>query len=73
MHGKETILLNGKAVGLLTSSGFGYTINKTIGYGYLSLENIQESGYQIQVLNETISAQREKSVLYDPKRERILS
>ncbi|MCX6103819.1 MAG: FAD-dependent oxidoreductase [Proteobacteria bacterium] len=73
MHGKETILLNGKAVGLLTSSGFGYTINKAIGYGYLSLENIQESGYQIQVLNETISAQREKSVLYDPKRERILS
>ncbi len=73
MHGKETILHGGKMVGLLTSSGFGYTVGKSIGYGYLKLADIHDGGYQIQVLSEVIGATREKGVLYDPKRERILA
>ena len=33
--GRETILRNGEPVGYLTSGGYGYTIGKSIGYGYV--------------------------------------
>ena len=33
--GRETILRDGKQVGYLTSGGYGYTIGKPIGYGYV--------------------------------------
>ena len=33
--GRETILRNGEPVGYLTSGGYGYTIGKPIGYGYV--------------------------------------
>ena len=33
--GRETILRNGEPVGYLTSGGYGYTVGKNIGYGYV--------------------------------------
>jgi sarcosine dehydrogenase len=33
--GRETILRNGEPVGYLTSGGYGYTIGKSVGYGYV--------------------------------------
>src|SRR6185503_16324592 len=33
--GRETILRNGEPVGYLTSGGYGYTIGKNIGFGYV--------------------------------------
>ncbi len=33
--GRETILRDGEPVGYLTSGGYGYTLNKAIGYGYV--------------------------------------
>ena len=33
--GRETILRNGEVVGYLTSGGYGYTIGRPIGYGYV--------------------------------------
>ncbi|MBX3582441.1 MAG: FAD-dependent oxidoreductase [Rhizobiaceae bacterium] len=33
--GRETILRNGEPVGYLTSGGYGYTIGRNIGYGYV--------------------------------------
>ena len=33
--GRETILRNGEPVGYLTCGGYGYTIGKNIGYGYV--------------------------------------
>ena len=35
LAGRETILRNGEPVGYLTSGGFGYTVGKPIGYGYV--------------------------------------
>ena len=37
--GRETILRNGEPVGYLTSGGYGYTIGKNIGYGYVRNED----------------------------------
>jgi 4-methylaminobutanoate oxidase (formaldehyde-forming) len=33
--GRETIFWNGAPVGWLTSGGFGHTVGKSIGYGYI--------------------------------------
>ncbi len=35
LHGRETILRNGEAVGWLASGGWGHTVGKGIGYGYV--------------------------------------
>jgi sarcosine dehydrogenase len=37
--GRETILRDGKAVGYLTSGGYGYSIGKSIGLGYVRHES----------------------------------
>ena len=36
--GRETILRDGVPVGYLTSGGFGYSVGKSIGYGYVRNE-----------------------------------
>jgi glycine cleavage system aminomethyltransferase T len=33
--GRETILRDGQPVGYLTSGGYGYTVGKNVGYGYV--------------------------------------
>ena len=33
--GRETIYRDGERVGWLSSAGFGYTIDRSIGYGYV--------------------------------------
>ena len=35
LSGRETILRDGKAVGYLTGGGWGYTVGKAIGLGYV--------------------------------------
>ncbi len=60
--GRETILRNGAPVGYLTSGGFGYTIGKGIGYGYVrNPEGVSDaflsSGrYELVVANEVVPA-----------------
>ena len=38
LHGSEAIYHSGKIVGITTSGNFGYTINKSIAFGYLPAE-----------------------------------
>ena len=35
LQGRETIYRNGERVGWLSSGGYGYTVEKSIGYGYV--------------------------------------
>jgi len=37
--GRETIYRDGQRVGWLTSGGFGYTVNRSIGFGYVRSQN----------------------------------
>ena len=42
--GRETIFRNGMRVGWLSSGGFGYTVKKSIGYGYIrNLEGVDKN------------------------------
>ena len=71
--GRETILRNGQPVGYLTSGGYGYTIGKNIGYGYVRNpdgvdDGFLESGdYELVVAMEKTPARIHLEPLYDPK------
>ncbi len=75
--GRETILRNGKPVGYLTSGGYGYTIGKPIGYGYIknldgvSNEFINGGTYELEVACERYPATVHMKPLYDPQMQRI--
>lgn len=75
--GRETILRNGEFAGYLTSGGFGYTVGKPIGLGYVrnkegvSRSYLVDGSYELVVANERVKAQIHLSALDDPEGERI--
>ncbi len=75
LRGGEPILFQDRPVGVTTSGGYGYTVAKSIAYGYLDLaaaDARSSTGYQIEVLGDRYDARREpQRALYDPQRRRI--
>ena len=77
--GRETILRNGEPVGYLTSGGFGYTIGKNIGFGYVrnpagvSDEFLADGCYELVVANQPHPAILAMQALYDPGNLRVKS
>ena len=77
--GRETILRDGEFAGYLTSGGYGYTIGKPIGYGYVRngagvTEDYVRSGrYELVVAKETVRAEVHLAPLYDPGNARVKS
>ncbi len=75
--GRETILRHGEAVGYLTSGGYGYTVGKSIGYGYVrnadgvSDEWLASGAFELVVAGDRFAAQVHMQPLYDPKGERV--
>ncbi len=75
--GRETILRNGKQVGYLTSGGYGYTVDRPIGFGYVrNAEGVSdaflaEGNYELIVANERFAAELHMRPLYDPGNDRV--
>lgn len=75
--GRETIYRNGEKVGWLASGGFGYTINKSIGYGYVrnpdgvDAKYVTEGHYELEVATKRIKCGVHLQPLYDPNMSRI--
>jgi len=75
--GRETILRNGEFAGYLTSGGFGYTLGKPIGYGYVrngpgvTDDYLKEGSYELVVASERVPAKLHLQPLYDPAGSRI--
>ena len=75
--GRETILRDGQPVGYLTSGGYGYTVEKNIGYGYVrnadgvSDEFLASGRYELVVAMETVPATLHMEPLYDARAERV--
>lgn len=71
--GRETILRNGKQVGYLTSGGYGYTVGRPIGYGYIrdsaGVDDAYVRGgtYELVVAKDVVKAQVHLEPLYDPR------
>jgi sarcosine dehydrogenase len=77
--GRETIYRDGERVGWLTSGGFGYTIGKPIGYGYVrnpagvDPDYLRSGRYELEVAIERVPATLHLRPLYDPEMVRVRS
>ena len=77
--GRETIYRDGERVGWLTSAGWGYSIGKGIGYGYVrdehgvDLKTIRDGNYELEVATTRFSAHAHLRPLFDPTNDRIRS
>jgi len=75
--GRETILRDGVPVGYLTSGGYGYTIGKSVGYGYVRNEGgvtdafLTGGRYELVVANEVYPAEIGLGPFYDPGNARV--
>lgn len=75
--GRETIYRDGVRVGWLTSGGFGYTIDRSIGYGYvrnpdgLDADWVLAGTYELEVATERVPASVSLQPFYDPSMSRI--
>ncbi len=79
LSGRETILRDGKIVGYLTSGGYGYTVERPIGFGYVrNAEGVTDdylrSGYyELVVAKEIVKANMHLEPIYDPTNQRVKS
>ena len=77
LSGRETIFRNGQRCGWLSSAGFGHTIGKSIGMGYVRSEEtidrdyVLSGDYELEVATERVAAQVTLAPLYDPKMEKV--
>jgi 4-methylaminobutanoate oxidase (formaldehyde-forming) len=76
--GRETIYRDGKRVGWLSSGGFGYTVGKSIGYGYVrepeagvTRDFVLSGRYELEVATERVPAEVTLDPLYDARNARI--
>ena len=75
--GRETIYRDDRMVGWLTSGGFGYTVGKPIGFGYVSdREGVRDDvlrgcEYELEVAGTRVTSQLELSPVYDPTSSRV--
>ena len=79
LSGRETILRNGKFAGYLTSGGYGYTVAKPIGFGYVrNAEGVDEAylneaSYELVVAQEIVKANIHLKPIYDSLNQRVKS
>jgi sarcosine dehydrogenase len=78
--GRETIYRDGKRVGWLTSGGYGYTVGRSIGYGYVrdpengvDRDKVLSGRYELEVATTRVQAEVFLNPLYDPAMSRIKS
>jgi len=78
--GRETIYRDGKRVGWLSSGGYGYTVGRSIGYGYVrdpengvDRNKVLSGRYELEVATERVPAEVFLDPLYDPTMSRIKS
>ena len=75
--GRETIYRNGERVGWLTSGGWGHTVARNIGYGYVrngpgvDRDYVMSGDYELEVASERVPCEVHMDPLYDAGMERI--
>ena len=77
LSGRETIYRDGERVGYLTSAGYGHTIGKSIGMGYVRRDagidavSIERGDYDLEVATDRVPCSVTLAPLYDPRMERV--
>ncbi|MEK6204190.1 MAG: FAD-dependent oxidoreductase, partial [Amylibacter sp.] len=79
LSGRETIYRNTERVGWLSSAGYGHTLGKSIGLGYIrdasgvDASYVKEGVYELDVGTVRAPCTVSLAPLYDPKMERVKS
>ncbi len=77
LHGRETIYRDGERVGWLGSGGYGHTLQRAIGYGYvrraagIDREYLRSGRYELEVATERLPCELHLEPPYDPRMERV--
>jgi sarcosine dehydrogenase len=75
--GRETILRNGEFAGYLTSGGYGYSVGKPLGYGYVrhaegvTSDYLLSGKYELVIANEAKTARISLEPFVDPANLRV--
>lgn len=75
--GRETIFRDGRRAGWRASGGFGHTLGRSIGYGYVrdpggvDADYVRAGSYELGVAGERVPATAFLAPPYDPKMERV--
>jgi sarcosine dehydrogenase len=75
--GRETILRDGKPVGYVSSGGYGYTVGRSIGLGYVRNPDgvdrafLEAGRYELVVAEDVEPARIHLAPLYDPQAARV--
>jgi 4-methylaminobutanoate oxidase (formaldehyde-forming) len=75
--GRETIYRDGARVGWLSSGGFGHTLGKPVGYGYVRNADGVDAGYlstgnwELEVASDRVPATLHMNALHDPTNARV--
>ena len=72
VFGGEAIFLEGKVVAQTTSGNFGYSVDKSLVLGYLPVELLTQSRFEVEAFGERSFASLVKGAAYDPGRKKIL-
>ncbi|MFK7941864.1 MAG: FAD-dependent oxidoreductase [Paracoccaceae bacterium] len=75
--GRETIYRNGERCGYLSSGGYGHTIGRSIGMGYVKCsadvtsDYVMTGHYELEVATDRVAADVHLRPLYDPTMSRV--
>jgi glycine cleavage system aminomethyltransferase T len=69
--GSEPVMVGEELVGRVTSGGYGYTVERSIAYGYLPAEHGVGTEVAVEIFGEWVPGVVSEEPLFDPKGERI--
>jgi 4-methylaminobutanoate oxidase (formaldehyde-forming) len=70
--GGEPILIDGRKVGYVTSANFGYTVGKSIAYGYLPAQQATPgTRAAVRIFDHEVEGAVTTEPIFDPAGERI--
>jgi len=71
LYGGETILKDGQTVSLVTSQGYGHSVQKMIMFAYLPADLWEETAFEVEVFGDRHKITRVSGPLYDPQNLRL--
>jgi 4-methylaminobutanoate oxidase (formaldehyde-forming) len=72
--GSEPVRVGGESVGRVTSGGVGYTVGRSIAYGYLPADRADPgTPVEVEIFGEWVSGEIAPEPLFDPAGERLRS
>jgi glycine cleavage system T protein len=69
--GSEPVRVAGELVGRVTSGGYGYTVERSIAYGYLPSEHAIGTEVEVEIFGQWVAGTVVEEPLFDPQGERI--